>query len=466
MATLLLPDGRAWTRVRRGSVLVGACAALARALGLPVRAVRMVFVLGSAVAIPAVPLLGAWQSHGLIGGLALAIGSPFVLGYLALWWALPFDREAERLTELSASSAAVHGRPAASASHDAAATEGRQLTRWLALAAIIGMALVIGVAALAVPFGGALLGRSDVIGSTGGGYAGLAIAASGIVAAGIALGVLPLEAVDRARWGGRLGAMPRPVVVALGTALTLFVVGALWLVGILFGGTAALVTATIVLAVLALLAVVVIPWGRRLWIGMREEAEERVLVQQRSEFTAHLHDSVLQTLTILQKPGTDPEEARLLARRQERELRRWLYRDASGDPDGQVDVRDAVTSLCEAAEDAHGVDVHVVVIGTAELTEPMRPLLGALREATLNACRHGRVGVDVFVDVSPARIEAYVRDRGPGFDLADIPEDRLGVRQSIIGRMTGAGGTAHVRRAPGGGTEVALILEPTPRSIR
>ena len=117
-----------------------------------------------------------------------------------------------------------------------------------------------------------------------------------------------------------------------------------------------------------------------------------------------------------------------------------------------------IEALAAELEDLHGMDVHAVVVGDAPVTEDLRPLLAALREAASNACRHGRDGVDLFVDVDAARVEAFVRDRGPGFDLDSVPPDRLGVRESIIGRMRRAGGSAQVHPGPGGGTEVALLL--------
>lgn len=463
MVTLVAPDASAWRRVRPGSVLTGSCEALARALGLSVGLVRTLFVLGAALTIPVVPMLGAWSSYSTIGIAVLSIGSPFVLGYLGLWWSLPLDRASERRTALEAASSSVRGRPAAASD---AGIPTRQLFRWIVLAGVIGLGLIVVAAAVIVPVGGVLAGSEDIYASSLGGYRGLVITATGIVGAGIALGVLPLEAVDRARWGGRVRGMPRLILAALGTALSLLVLGTLWLVMLVLGPTPALIALGVAVVGLCLLAVVLVPWGRHLWVGMREETEERALVQQRSEFTAHLHDSVLQTLTMLQRPRTDPEEVRRLARRQERELRRWLYHQGAADPEQTMDVRDAVTALGEEVEDQHGVDVHVVVIGDAPAAEWMRPFLRALRESTVNACRHGRVGVDVFVDVSPHRVEGFVRDRGPGFDLADVPADRLGVRESIIGRMERAGGTAHVHRALGGGTEVALALETTDGSIR
>lgn len=105
--------------------------------------------------------------------------------------------------------------------------------------------------------------------------------------------------------------------------------------------------------------------------------------------------------------------------------------------------------------------MRTVVVGDGPLTDRQRPLLAALREAVLNACRHGGGDVDVFVDIAPESVTAFVRDRGDGFDMAAVPEDRLGVRESILGRMDRAGGEATVGPAPGGGTEVMLRM-PAP----
>lgn len=456
MTPVLAPSTAPWARRREDAVLTGSCAALSRALGLPVRAVRVLFLLGAALTLLSVPMLVAGSGFLGLGAPVLVLGAPLVLGYLCLWWALPLDREVERRTALAETAAALRGRPALERS---AGLPSRQFTRWFVLAGVIGLAMVVVAATTILPIGAILTEDGAWPDPATSDYRSLVVVAIGVLAAGIALGVLPLDAVDRARWHGRVRSMPRLVLAAIGTGLALLALGAMWFVGLVFGTTAALTVLVVGLSLTALFAIVLVPWGRHLWLGMREETEQRALVQQRSEFTAHLHDSVLQTLTLLQRPGTDPESVRRLARRQERELRRWLYHDGAVDPDQPRDVRSAVTALCEDIEDQQGVDVHLVVIGDAPVVEAMRPLLRALRESTVNACRHGKVGVDVFVDVSAHRLEAFVRDRGPGFDLAEVPPDRLGVRESIIGRMQRAGGTARVHRAPGGGTEVALSLE-------
>jgi signal transduction histidine kinase len=149
-----------------------------------------------------------------------------------------------------------------------------------------------------------------------------------------------------------------------------------------------------------------------------------------------------------------------LARAQERELRSWLYR-APAPRRGTLRV--GLEQVAAEVEDAHGVPVEVVVVGDCPLDEPLSALLQAAREALVNAAKYAPgAPVSLYAEVDSSAVDVYVRDRGPGFEVADIPEDRLGVRQSIIGRMARNGGRATVRPAPGGGTEVALELPRTP----
>ena len=205
------------------------------------------------------------------------------------------------------------------------------------------------------------------------------------------------------------------------------------------------------------------PWVLRAVRTAMAERRERVRSEERAEMAAHLHDSVLQTLTLIQKrsaTGTDQEsrEISTLARRQERELRRWLYGRA--DPDGTGALfRDTIDELVADVEDLHGVTVETVVVGDAALDDGLDAVVGAVREALVNAAKFsGRADVSLFVELGPDRVEAFVRDRGLGFDPASIPEDRHGVRDSIVRRMQRAGGSATVRSAPGRGTEVELSL--------
>jgi signal transduction histidine kinase len=161
----------------------------------------------------------------------------------------------------------------------------------------------------------------------------------------------------------------------------------------------------------------------------------------------------------MQKRADDPREVAALARRQERELRDWLAGDGHGPAEGSF--AGALRSAAESAEDDHRVAVEVVVVGDCELDERSEAVLGAAREALVNAAKHAAEPgpVRVYAEVDARRIEVFVRDRGPGFELAEVPADRRGVRESIVGRMERAGGRAELRSIPGGGTEVGLEIE-------
>jgi signal transduction histidine kinase len=205
------------------------------------------------------------------------------------------------------------------------------------------------------------------------------------------------------------------------------------------------------------------PWLVRLVRTLGAERAARIRSQERAEVAAHLHDSVLQTLALIQRRSEDPKQVATLARRQERELRGWLAGDAS---------RALDTTLAGALEDAaadvettFAVAVEVVAVGDRALDERAAALVGAAREAMTNAARFAGAdgAVSVYAEATPHGVEVFVRDRGPGFDVAAIPADRRGVRESILGRMERHGGTAEIHSTPGAGTEVVLRLEcPAP----
>jgi len=188
------------------------------------------------------------------------------------------------------------------------------------------------------------------------------------------------------------------------------------------------------------LIVIAGPWAWRV-------ANERARAEERAEMAARVHDSVLQTLTLIQK---DPDNARRLARRQERELRAWLYpARASGT------LADAVDAAAAEIEELHGVTVEVVHTGDAPLDERTQALVLAAREAMANAAKHSGVE-EISVFVEPTAV--YVRDRGRGFDPEAVAADRRGLSESILGRMERVDGTARITSAPGEGTEVELQL--------
>ncbi len=223
-----------------------------------------------------------------------------------------------------------------------------------------------------------------------------------------------------------------------------------------FGGVrdAALTAVVVMVAVALILA----PFLWRLGRNLAAERAERVRSQERAEMATHLHDSVLQTLTLMQKRAEDPREVAALARRQERELRDWLA--GEGRASAEESFAAALRTAAEAVEDDHRVAVDVVVVGDCEMDEAARALLGAAREALLNAAKHAPEPgpIRVYAEVRGDRVEVFVRDRGPGFDPDSVPPDRRGVRESVVGRMQRAGGRAEVRSTPGEGTEVSLEI--------
>jgi signal transduction histidine kinase len=213
-----------------------------------------------------------------------------------------------------------------------------------------------------------------------------------------------------------------------------------------------------VVAVVVVLGVIFAPWIVRLVRSLTEERSERIRSQERAEVAAHLHDSVLQTLALVQR-SDDPQEVAALARRQERELRAWL----SGRPAAGQAARLAPALEAAAAdiEERHGVPVEVVVVGDRDLDAATEAVVAAAREAMTNAAKFGDGSpVDVYAEAGDGRLQVFIRDRGPGFDPATLPADRRGVRESIVGRMRRHGGRAQIISNQSSGTEVELELPP------
>jgi signal transduction histidine kinase/phage shock protein PspC (stress-responsive transcriptional regulator) len=198
------------------------------------------------------------------------------------------------------------------------------------------------------------------------------------------------------------------------------------------------------------------PWSLRLVRELRAERRARIREQERAEVAAHVHDSVLQTLALLQSSAADPTAVRRLARRQERELRAWLY--PSGEDDSRATFATALRAAAAEVEDAHGVTVEVVVVGDAPMDDNLAATVAAAREGLLNAAKSSGAGeVSVFAEVGENGVEVFVRDRGRGFDPDTVAPDRHGIRESIVGRMNRHGGRAAIRTGPSG-TEVSLRL--------
>jgi signal transduction histidine kinase len=214
--------------------------------------------------------------------------------------------------------------------------------------------------------------------------------------------------------------------------------------------------------VVAALSLVIAPYlvtmGRRASL----ERAQRIRSEERAEMAAHLHDSVLQTLALIQRRADDTAAVVALARRQERELRDWLLSREAATPEAQT-LRAALGLLAEEIEAMHAVKVEIVVVGDCALDEHLVGLVAAAREALINAAKFaGVTQIDLYAEATPERVDLFVRDRGVGFDAAQVAPDRQGIRRSIHERMARHGGRATVRSAPGAGTEVELAMERTP----
>ncbi|MFF7448548.1 MULTISPECIES: PspC domain-containing protein [unclassified Streptomyces] len=285
-----------------------------------------------------------------------------------------------------------------------------------------------------------------------------------LVGAGVALVWRQADNARRARWV-EVGRRRRTLSLLRAAGGVLLVTAGVSGIFVLQGSAAHL--GSVLQAALAVLVGITLlagPYLVRMTQDLSEERLMRIRAQERAEVAAHVHDSVLHTLTLIQRNAENASEVRRLARAQERDLRTWLYK-----PEGTgKDEADEPTTLAEAVrrnaaevEDKHGVPIEVVIVGDCPLDEKIGPQMQAAREAMVNAAKYGGEGgaVQVFAEVEGRTVFVSVRDRGPGFDLDSIPGDRMGVRESIIGRMERNGGTARLRAVPDGGTEVELEME-------
>ena len=397
------------TRARRGRVLGGVCRGIAEHLGWHVDAVRVGFLL-----------------------LTLAGGFGLVL-YAAYWAWLPISDDG--LDE---------GEPTSPG-------EGRDL------------AGVLGLGALAV--GVVLLLSTRGIELTGSWFVPL-------VLVGIGVAVLWRQSDDtrRAALLADVGASARATTrtavrrsvprVLLGFALVLLgVLGVLASQGNLVASLRGLAAALLALAGLAL---VLLPFVLGWWRDLADERRARIRSEERAEIAAQVHDSVLQTLTLIQRSAHDPDEVVRLARTEERALRRWLYAPV-GDP-GATLVAALETEIADV-EATYACAVELVHVGDVARDDRVDALVAASREAVVNAAKHAGGTVSVYVECGETGVEVFVRDRGQGFDTEAVPEDRLGLRESVLARMARVGGSARVRSEPGSGTEVSLAL-PAPLGVR
>jgi len=261
----------------------------------------------------------------------------------------------------------------------------------------------------------------------------------------------------------RRGRSPIDVVISGRRPIARVAIGSLLIVGamlVFLGNSYSISTAgpMLLAALVAIggLGLIGGPWIWSIGRDLIDERSTRIRTEERAEMAAHLHDSVLQTLALIQRAPASREMASL-ARTQERELRAWLYGRAPTLAGARL--RDAIDAMAGRVERDEQVKVEAIVVGDADLDERARALVAAVGEATLNAARHsGSTEISVFVEVEDDAISAYVRDQGSGFDPDAVASDRRGIADSIIGRLERHGGTAVVHSRPGSGTEVVMRL--------
>ncbi len=399
-------------------MLAGVCGGVARAVGLDPLVVRVAVV-----------------------ALTVAGGTGALL-YVAAWLFLPEEGSAGSLAQ-----AAVRDR-------------GRDLAEVLAIGSIV--------------LGGLLLVRATGIWFNDG-------VVWPILLAGIGLAVIWRQASDEDRSSllrlvddrpSLRGADRRPRPGATGSdlrlrrgALARVVLG----VALVVGGVAAFLAASdafsavrqgllATVGIVGGLALITGPFWLRMGRDLAQERRQRIRSEERAEFAAHLHDSVLQTLALIQRNADDPRAIVTMARRQERELRGWLFENDQ-DPAAADSLAAALTRAGEEVEGRHGISIDVVAVGDLPLDDRLRALVAAAREAMVNAAKwSGDETVSVYAEVRDGEASVFVRDWGAGFDLDRVAADRHGVRESIVDRMARHGGRAVVKTTPGEGTEVELRM--------
>jgi signal transduction histidine kinase len=225
---------------------------------------------------------------------------------------------------------------------------------------------------------------------------------------------------------------------------------------------AALVPLGAVAMLIAAIVLVFGPWWFRLTRDLVWERQARVRAEVRADMAARVHDSVLQTLALIQRSSADPDRVVQLARTQERDLRSWLFggrQPGTTDADDEMTLAVAVEELAREVEEAHGVPIDVVAVGDCRLDDELRAMLAAGREATVNSAKwSGAPAVSLFTEVGRKKVSMFVRDRGSGFDPDTVPDDRQGIATSIRGRMDRVGGKVTIRSTLGEGSEIELSV--------
>ncbi|PLS27009.1 histidine kinase [Bifidobacterium anseris] len=246
------------------------------------------------------------------------------------------------------------------------------------------------------------------------------------------------------------------MTTAIGVALE-FVAYVVFLVQPLFAHREVTLARSLVSGLLLVFAVIgtLTPWIMALMRGFTNERALKEREEERADMTAHLHDGVLQTLALIQLHAAEPQTVFTLARSQERELRSWLYQERTT---SDRSVKAGLTQIAAQIEDSHGKPIDVVTVGDARPSAQTDALLDAAAQAMVNAVTHGGEPVSVYCEASDTLVEVFVRDHGDGFRMEDVPPERLGIRESIIGRIRRRGGSVEIVSRLGWGTEVRMHM--------
>ncbi|MFC7401120.1 PspC domain-containing protein [Citricoccus sp. GCM10030269] len=405
------------TRSRENRAIAGVCAGLARYLGLPLTWVR-------------------------VGVVALAlVNGVGVVFYAWLWIFVPDEREAVVSAGEPVRGAAAQSRP--DQSHLNQSRQNQSRPRRLGDSVSRGWQVIVGIVLLG-------LAAALLLQTAGIRLNWVMLGPVAVVLLGVALVWLQ---VDTLRGGGSLDRSGRTGrVTSLVLGLLLVMAGILALAAGVIGAQDTWLGLVVAMVILAGVLLVAAPWVLKLWRDATAKSSALAVQTERAEIAAHLHDSVLQTLALIQKNADNSATVARLARSQERDLRQYLYADPTR-PGGTL--TDRLEDLAATLEDDHGQPIEVITVGTATGAW-LDPLLQASREAMLNGVRHAGP-VQVYAEARADAAEVFIKDRGPGFDREAIPEDRMGIRESVIGRMERAGGTAEIITGDDG-TEVRLRL--------
>jgi signal transduction histidine kinase len=410
-APVPVPTGPRLYRSTNGRALAGVAAGIAQHLRVPVLAVRIAFVV-----------------------LLVAYGLGAIL-YAAFWAVLPVDRSTppsrRDVGQLSALAALAVG-----------------LVTLISVAGWGGTAFLIGLLAAVVALGvGVIWHQADPDRRRRMEDAGVPDVSKVPV-----LGALSGALGDR-----------RSMILRFGGGALLVAVGIIGLVVVTSALAGAQISWTALLngllfALLAVLGITVV-FGPMLWRSagaLRAEREARIRETERAEIAAMVHDQVLHTLALIQRNSSDAREVARLARGQERSLRNWLYKPTAS-PAEKLSA--ALEEASAEVEDTYAISVDTVVVGDVDVDSDVAALAAAAREAMVNAGKHAGVDtISLYAEIEPEQVSVFVRDRGAGFELAEVRDDRHGVQGSIIGRMQRHGGRAEIRSTPGEGTEVRLYL--------